>query len=290
MIGATFWPVALFVAIEILTRVAWPSGRGWQLLRFGGITPVALVAAVVSYRHLSGLLAYYGEDPVTCVFGPLAVDGLMVISSAALLATADHARTLDSLTVPAVPPVPAPAPTLPAVPAPSTTAPQSAGNPAPTEDPAQSPEPVPATRIDAVPTPADVAPRITPDPAKIPLRPTATRPVAARTSKPKPRTPQPTASAEPLAAPATDTPVTEPEPAQMSLPMPVDPGLLAKARQVAEQHHADTGTPIKAGQLAARLRVNSELATQALAVLNLGSDNPTTNTTTVNGTPVKATR
>ncbi len=43
--GAVFWPVALFVATEILTRVAWPSGRRWQLLRWAGMLPVAFVAA-----------------------------------------------------------------------------------------------------------------------------------------------------------------------------------------------------------------------------------------------------
>ena len=29
VLGAVFWPVALFVATEILTRVAWPSGSAW---------------------------------------------------------------------------------------------------------------------------------------------------------------------------------------------------------------------------------------------------------------------
>src|SRR4051812_19821858 len=76
VIGAIVWPVFLFVAVEILARVAWPSGTRWQLLRFGGMTPVAVVAALVSYRHLSGLLAFYGEDALTCLLGPLAVDGL----------------------------------------------------------------------------------------------------------------------------------------------------------------------------------------------------------------------
>jgi hypothetical protein len=54
--GAVFWPVALFVATEILTRVTWPTGRTWWLLRWTGMLPVAAVAALVSYRHLSGLL------------------------------------------------------------------------------------------------------------------------------------------------------------------------------------------------------------------------------------------
>jgi hypothetical protein len=41
----------------------------------------------VSYRHLSGLLAFYGEDGLTVAIGPLAVDGLMVMATGALIAT-----------------------------------------------------------------------------------------------------------------------------------------------------------------------------------------------------------
>src|SRR3954452_8929584 len=87
VVGAIFWPVALFVAIEILARMAWPNGKRWAALRFLGLLPVAVVAAVVSYRHLSGLLNFYGEDELTAAIGPLAVDGLMVMATGALLAT-----------------------------------------------------------------------------------------------------------------------------------------------------------------------------------------------------------
>jgi len=90
--GSTFWPIALFVAVEILARVPWPEGRRWSSLRFGGLLPVALVAAIVSYRHLSGLLQHYGEDSITCLIGPLAVDGLMVMATGALLATSPARR------------------------------------------------------------------------------------------------------------------------------------------------------------------------------------------------------
>jgi hypothetical protein len=87
VVGAVFWPVALLVAIEVLARVVWPPGGWWLLVRFGGLGPVATVAAVVSYRHLSGLLSFYGEDAITATVGPLAVDGLMVMATGALLAT-----------------------------------------------------------------------------------------------------------------------------------------------------------------------------------------------------------
>jgi len=91
VLGSVFWPLALFVGIEIVTRVQWPTGRWWIALRFGGMLPVALVAAVVSYRHLSGLLSYYGEDWLTVAIGPLAVDGLMVTATGALLAASVRA-------------------------------------------------------------------------------------------------------------------------------------------------------------------------------------------------------
>lgn len=94
--GAVFWPVALFVAIEILARINWPAGTRWVLVRFGGLLPVATVAAVVSYRHLSGLLSWYREDTLTASVGPLAVDGLMVVATAALIATGRRTDTVPA--------------------------------------------------------------------------------------------------------------------------------------------------------------------------------------------------
>jgi hypothetical protein len=93
VVGAVFWPVALFVAIEILARTRWPDPTRWVVLRYAGLLPVALVAALVSYRHLAGLLAFYGEDPLTAALGPLAVDGLMVMATGALIATAPARHT-----------------------------------------------------------------------------------------------------------------------------------------------------------------------------------------------------
>jgi hypothetical protein len=113
VIGAVFWPVALFVAIEILARTPWRAGRRWVVVRFGGLLPVAVVAAVVSYRHLAGLLTYYREDALTATIGPLAVDGLMVMATAALIATSGRYR----------PPVTA-APTSPATRSASTGTPR----------------------------------------------------------------------------------------------------------------------------------------------------------------------
>ena len=199
-------------------------------------------------------------------------------------------RTPTHVSVPAVPdPVQVAAPTLPTVATPSITAPRPA-DPKPSTTPAATPESATAPRTEPAPTPADVAARVTPSPTSIPLRPTATRPATASASKPRPRKTAPTTPAKPLAASAADTPVTESKPAQLPLPMPVDPALLVKAREIAMQYRTEHGTPITANQLAARVRVNTEQAAQALAVLDLGPDSPTTPIPTVNGTTVKAVR
>lgn len=87
VISSVFWPVALFFAIEAIARVAWTRGWWVGFIRYFGLTLVALVAAVVSYLHLSGLLASYGASDFEIYVGPLAVDGLMIIGTAALIIT-----------------------------------------------------------------------------------------------------------------------------------------------------------------------------------------------------------
>jgi hypothetical protein len=105
VIGSIFWPVFLFIAVEILARVVWPHGTWWAMLRFGGLLPIAVVAGLVSYRHLSALLTYYGEDPLTAVIGPIAVDGLMVMATGALIVTGRHLTTKTAPTVTTTVPV-----------------------------------------------------------------------------------------------------------------------------------------------------------------------------------------
>lgn len=82
---AAFWPVALLLAVEVLTRVTWPDGRWYWLARYAGLTSVAVVAAAVSYSHMSALLASWSDAWVAVHVGPVAVDGLMTMAAAALL-------------------------------------------------------------------------------------------------------------------------------------------------------------------------------------------------------------
>ena len=96
IISAAFWPIALVVSVEVISRVMWPAGWRWKVMRFGGVAVVAAVAAFISYKHLHGLIGSYGEDAWSAAVGPLAIDGLMLVCSAALLAIGQSKRTADT--------------------------------------------------------------------------------------------------------------------------------------------------------------------------------------------------
>lgn len=83
---AAFWPLSLFLAIEVITKVSWPSSLAYNLARFGAVGAIAVVAAWVSYWHMHGLLSHWGEDALSAYVGPFGVDGLVVIGGIALAA------------------------------------------------------------------------------------------------------------------------------------------------------------------------------------------------------------
>jgi hypothetical protein len=285
--SAIVWPVFLFIAVEIFARVRWQRGVAWLLARWAGMLPVAGLAALVSYRHLSGLLAHYGEEPVVYFMGPLAVDGLMVMATGALLATGRqrHPAPQAAVHTPLSAAVAAPAVIVDGghAAASSTPAPPMMAAAAP--DPAGSP----SSSTPAV-TPAVLAQRITPPRPTTPATSgtvtasgnrTATRPKPSKKAIPPASRPAPS---------ATDSPVTAPDRASQTSPV-VPPDVLARVRVEVDKYRTEHGTTISPGQLAVRLRVTSEQAQQALAVLNLAQTSPTEPVRTVNGTPpAKATR
>jgi hypothetical protein len=284
VVGAVVWPVFLFVAVEIFARVRWPLGIAWRLVRWVGLLPVAGLAALVSYRHLSGLLAHYGEEPIIYYVGPLAVDGLMVMATGALLATGRYRHhSAPDLPVPTSVPVPAAAPAAPvggAAGAP--TRPLSLVDAAKPEPSSTTSSPAPTV------TPAVLAGKVTARPPAAPaMSAAASRPGTATRPKPSKKATPP--AARPAPSP-TDISVTARDRARPTTPV-VLPELLARVRAEAEKYRTEHGTPITPGQVAVRLRMTSEQAQQALAVLNLASpDSPSAPTTTVNGQPPKATR
>ncbi|WP_236789638.1 hypothetical protein [Amycolatopsis sp. GM8] len=96
-VWAAAWPIALLLAVEALARIQWPSGVGWVIARYGGVGAVALFSAVISYGHIRSILVSWGYSPLGAAVGPLAIDGLMVVTGFALLA---HERAARSSTPP----------------------------------------------------------------------------------------------------------------------------------------------------------------------------------------------
>lgn len=272
--SAIVWPTFLFVAVEILARVPWPRRLGWDLARFGGLLPVALVAAFVSYRHLSGLLAYYGEDVLVSTIGPLAVDGLMIMATAALIATGARARAHRTTS-----PTPSPTPTP----------------PIPAIQPTPAPAPVMASTSDTVVpvAPRPVAPAVVATPADMPPRqpehrpvprPNPSQPVTADPRRPASPATRPVRPAASLPASTTDTTtVTGSEPSQPHLPG-MDLAAVAQATRVAREHQRQHGSPMTAGQLAVAARISTTEAGKVLTALATDTpDRP------VNGHPVTTT-
>lgn len=174
VVSAMMWPILLFIAIEILARTPWPAGLSWNLLRWVGLPPVALVAAVVSYRHLSGLLDHYGEEDLVVWLGPIAVDGLMFMATIALLATGKRAtRPTNPISAP-TPATDAPAPSTPDT-APATVRPAAAKR-TPATKPAPAKKTAPRKRTPAKNTkPATPSPQPT---VEVPAPPTVAEPPA----------------------------------------------------------------------------------------------------------------
>ena len=141
VIGAAFWPVALLISVEVIARVAWPDGVAFTLLRWGGVGAVALVAAIVSYGHMHGLLLHWGESGITALLGPIGVDGLVTVGASALMAISHQPTAKPAPPIGHTEPAPAPAPP-PVEPEPVAEVPRPA-IPEATPEPPPVPNPVP---------------------------------------------------------------------------------------------------------------------------------------------------
>lgn len=123
--GAMVWPVLSFLAIEIIVRIAWTGAWTHTLARVMVLGP-AVPAVIVSYEHQSKLLSLMGEVGIVPFIGPVAIDGLMIGCTLALLFTrpvaepapvveaeAEIVKTVDSEPEPGIePPAPTPVPAI----------------------------------------------------------------------------------------------------------------------------------------------------------------------------------
>src|SRR2546430_10553780 len=94
--GIAAWPpLALLLTVELVSRVP-VHRRGLAVIRIGATTAIAGIAAWVSYWHMAGVTARYGESPVSAHLMPLCVDGLVVAASISLVELAGRIRALDA--------------------------------------------------------------------------------------------------------------------------------------------------------------------------------------------------
>jgi hypothetical protein len=88
-------PLALLLAVELISRV--PASRGWASIgRLGGTAVIAGIAAWVSYWHMAGVAARYGETGASPYLLPFSVDGLIVVASICLVEIGGRIRALST--------------------------------------------------------------------------------------------------------------------------------------------------------------------------------------------------
>lgn len=84
--GAAVWPILAFRAIEILIRMMWERRFSHYLTRSLILIP-GIPAIIVSYAHQYSLLIAMGETGIVPIVGPIAIDGLMIGCTLAILVT-----------------------------------------------------------------------------------------------------------------------------------------------------------------------------------------------------------
>lgn len=83
-IAAALWPILLFGSIELIIRTRWGSDRVSLILRVLAGVLVGGMAGYVSYQHGVELLDSYEYDWAGAHLGPIAVDAVLAIATAAL--------------------------------------------------------------------------------------------------------------------------------------------------------------------------------------------------------------
>jgi hypothetical protein len=88
---AAWPPLALLLTVELISRV--PAHRpALAALRLFAAATIAGIAAWVSYWHMQGVAAKFGETETSSYLLPLSVDGLIVVASVSLVELAGRIR------------------------------------------------------------------------------------------------------------------------------------------------------------------------------------------------------
>ncbi|WP_327025171.1 DUF2637 domain-containing protein [Micromonospora sp. NBC_01739] len=139
---AAWPPLALLITVELVTRVP-VHRRSLGVIRVVAASAIAAIAAWISYHHMVGVVARYGETGTVPYLLPLSVDGLIIVASVSLVELAARRREAERepLAVPAEAP-PAPSPAERAAAAPAEPSPGTSGFPPPDRRPLPERPPV----------------------------------------------------------------------------------------------------------------------------------------------------
>lgn len=113
-------PLSLLLAVELISRI--PAQRGAaSFARLAATAVIAGIAAWVSYWHMAGVAARYGETGASPFLLPFSVDGLIVVASVSLVEIGGRIRALTETAEQVTAPEAAPEPIAPAAEATSVT-------------------------------------------------------------------------------------------------------------------------------------------------------------------------
>jgi hypothetical protein len=83
---AFLWPLLNLGAIEMMIGSHWRPGHGWTAARYGLSGAVAVISFVISFGHIQSVMLAMGETPAAAFAGPFAIDVLMLLAGASLVA------------------------------------------------------------------------------------------------------------------------------------------------------------------------------------------------------------
>ncbi|WP_250038175.1 DUF2637 domain-containing protein [Paractinoplanes maris] len=259
---AAWPPLALLLTVELISRV--PVHRRYlAALRLISTAIIAGIAAWVSYWHMVGVAARYGETGASPYLLPLSVDGLIVVASICLVELGGRISTLEHAAAQPAPSfaetVPAPQPIAGLIPSPLSAAHARVNGPGPAP---RASGPLGPTTAAALAEVAAALPRpAQPAPAPSPAHPRATvgaggpatgRAVPAQRSSASP-------SGRAVTAPTTGR-VTARSRTQAAKPRPEEEATTARPRR----------TPAETVALAARIKAARPELSEAELAAELG--------------------
>jgi hypothetical protein len=92
---AAWPPLALLLTVELISRIP-VHRRSLAAVRLLATTTIAGIAAWVSYWHMVGVAARYGETGPSPFLLPLSVDGLVIVASVSLVELAGRIRVEEA--------------------------------------------------------------------------------------------------------------------------------------------------------------------------------------------------